>query len=586
MLNLPPGMNPDTFVKQHIDASLRGLMYVAGVAAGILLFRLVQYGVAPILVVQLSVCAVLLAALYFRDRIPERWLLSGICALLLALTFLALTRFGLLTPALLIFTVLPIVVAGLRNLKTAVIVAFFMIAVLIAVAWLYAAGIVENDSKLSEYLTRPANWIIYCVAYSVMVYWGVSLAASLTRHWRDAYHHLQQAKDRVQQEEQKNARLQRQQSLSQLSGGLAHDFNNILAAITSNVESVLPTTEDPEARAALNDALSASRHGAALAGSLVSYANPSELETKPVAVNDTVEQALGWIRRLLPENTEVVFFPCAENCCIDTDENHFTSTLLNLILNARDAMPEGGTISVAVKLVSIDQNEDRLEFESLSSGMYVAVSVSDTGGGLPEGSESCIYDPFYSTKNPAEHSGLGLASVYSFMQRSGGVVYSENSVSGATFHLLFKANQASIQLEGTQTKKASKTGFTESQPVILLVDDDKAVVKAMERLLKVEKYAVITAFSGDLAWEILNANTKHIDLVISDVTMPGDIQGYDLAKLIRQNYPSMPVVLISGYRFNAVNPHNEQLGVKLLEKPVPKNVLLSEIELALSKVGG
>ncbi len=583
MRNLPPSINPDTFVKQHVDASLRGLMYVAVVAAGILLFRLVQYEASPILVVQLSVCLLLLAALYFRERIPTQWLLLGICMLLLALTSLALTRFGLLTPALLIFTVLPIVVAGVRNLRTALIVAFFMIATLTGVGWLYAAGIVENDSKLSEYLTRPSNWIIYCVAYSVMVYWGVSLTASLTRHWRDAYHHLQQAKDRVQQEEQMSARLQRQQSLSQLSGGLAHDFNNILAAITSNVEAVVPVTEDPTARAALNDALSASRHGAALAGSLVSYANPSKLETKVVSVSDTVEQALGWIRRVLSEQTEVVLSPCTEDYFIDTDEHYFTSTLLNLILNARDAMPEGGTISVAVNLVSIDQTEDRLEFESLSSGKYVQISVSDTGGGLAEGSESYIYDPFYSTKNPAEHSGLGLASVYSFMQRSGGIVYFENSLSGATFHLLFKACKASVQLEKTQTNQTRQTAFTEIQPVILLVDDDKAVVKAMERLLKVQNYTVITALSGDLAWEILKANTKHIDLVLSDVTMPGDTQGYDLAKLIRQHYPSMPVVLMSGYRFNTVNPHSEQLDIKLLEKPVPKNVLLAEIESALSK---
>ena len=564
-------IDPDEFIRSHIDQSLIGLIVVSVVAIAILLFRLLQYGSSAILAVQLTVAASLLAVLLFRRHIPSTVLLTGIVGLMMALTGLAVMRFGLATPALLIFTVVPIVVGAVQGLRAGLFTAGLLVTVVIVTGVMHTSGRLDSYDTLLGYLQKPANWIIYIVAYLVMVSWGIVLADSLSRFWRASYNDLKLAHARVEQEQQIAAELHRHKVVGQLSGGVAHEFNNILAVVSANAETVkiLSRAGDYEAvDESIDSVIHACHSGTELTRSMLAFAHSAALKPSLVNLNEVVEDILGLIVRTLPDSIEL-------KTSLDSDIEHvlldgamLSSALLNLVLNARESMPDGGEISIETRSRTFDGTD------------YVEVVVTDNGIGISKETESKIYDPFFTTKDRALNSGLGLSMVQGFVKQSNGEITFKSSESSTSFVMRFETDAAK---ETTTTPADNITEIKGRHKCkVLIVEDDKAVRDATRRLLKACGYEVHTAPSGDRAWQLITDGLE-ADVVLSDVVLPGTLQGTDLAMNLKQRIQSPPVVLVSGHTFDEVHGIEGSLKGNILMKPVSKTDLINALEAAMNQ---
>jgi len=253
--------HPENRMQQLIDQSLVGLMYIALMAIGVLLFRVYQFGVTAVVVVQLVGCTILSVGLFLRRQIPQSIVMGGVLFLVVLTAILALVRFGLVSPALVIVTIFPMIIAGVHGKNPAFLFIFCMCLAIVGVGVLYVVGIIQPGTSLQDYMVQPINWAGYALFYGGMVVWGSVVAAKLTEYWREGLRDLKKAEDETLREREVVATLQRQPSIVQLSGGVAHDFNNILAAITTNLEIALDHSGDREKAnfvdVALNDAMDA-----------------------------------------------------------------------------------------------------------------------------------------------------------------------------------------------------------------------------------------------------------------------------------------------------------------------------------------
>ncbi len=575
--------HPENRMQQLIDQSLVGLMYVAMLAVCVLLFRIYQYGVTAILNAQLVGCTVLSIGLFFRRKIPQSTVMGGVLVIVVSTAVLALVRFGLVSPALVIITIFPIIIASVHGKKPALFFIVSMCLAIISVGALYVAGIIQPRTNLQEYMVQPLNWVIYAVLYGGMVFWGAIVAAKLTEYWRQGLRDLKNAEDETLHEREVVATLQRQQSIVQLSGGVAHDFNNVLAAITTNLEIALDNSGDRGKASivdvALNDAMDAAEKGADLTQSLLSFAKVAVLEPKPLDLNKVVERSVSWIGRTIPENIEIEIELGDDLRAVHADKGSLLSALLNLIINARDAMPDGGHIQIRTQNFEIFENESNRFFKGLAPGNYVELRVKDSGTGIDLSEQSQIFEPFYSTKGPSGGSGLGLAMVQGFMVQSGGTVYVMSELgAGATFGLLFRANEETG--EEINTQLPDMVNSESSGATLLVVEDEKLILNSLETMLSGAGYQVLTASSGDQAWKLLSQDSN-VDLVLSDVVMPGKLQGADLARNIQRANLYVPVILMSGYTFSSGEEKKMEVVSQLLHKPIRKNELIDAIEKAL-----
>jgi len=571
-------------MQQLIDQSLVGLMYVAVLAVSVLLFRIYQYGITSILAVQFVACSTLFFGLFFRHKIPRSVVMGGVLAIFVIVPVLALVGFGLTSPALVIITIFPIIIAGVHGKKPALLFAFLMFLVIVSVGVLYVVGVIQSSTNLQDYMVQPINWGLYAICYGGMVYWGASVAAKLTEYWREGLRDLKNSEDETLREREVVATLQRHQSIVQLSGGVAHDFNNILAAITTNLEIALDHNGGREKASvvdvALKDAMDAAEKGADLTQSLLSFAKVAVLEPKPLDLNKVVERSVSWIGRTIPENIEIEIDLDDDLKAVNADKGSLLSALLNLIINARDAMPAGGHIQVRTQNFEIFENESNRFFKDLAPGHYVELRVKDSGTGIDLSEQNHIFEPFYSTKGPSSGSGLGLAMVQGFMVQSGGTVYVISELgAGATFGLLFRANEESV--ENLKTRISRPVNSKPSGATLLVVEDEKLILNSLKTMLTGAGYKVRTASSGDQAWKLLSQNTN-VDVVLSDVVMPGKLQGADLARNIQRAKLQLPVILMSGYTFSSGQEQNMEAVSQLLYKPIRKNDLIDAIEEALS----
>ncbi|MGP6088072.1 PAS domain S-box protein [Antarctobacter jejuensis] len=377
-------------------------------------------------------------------------------------------------------------------------------------------------------------------------------------------------------------RAQKNESIGQLTGGVAHDFNNLLAIIMGNLE-LLREQIDDEVLIEMADAgIRASQRGADLSRSLLAFARKTQLEPEIVDLNDVARQAQNWMRRALPESIQVETSLLAGLWPTRLDQSLIESSLLNLILNARDAMGGHGKLTIETANTRIDEAYIDSRKEELPPGRYVMLAVSDTGSGMDAETMAQIFEPFYTTKPPGSGSGLGLSMVQGFVKQSGGTVqvYSEIGV-GTTFKLYFSAEHhgsgrvftPEIEKQVEQTNSAR----------ILLVEDDDGVRAMLRTILKRANYTVVSAPSGDDAYKLFQ-NDSNFDLVVTDIVMPGELQGTQLAKLIRKDQMEIPFIFLSGYAAEAT-VHGNGLRPEDLRimKPVPKAELLSAVSRLLSK---
>ncbi|OAN80174.1 hypothetical protein A8B78_11095 [Jannaschia sp. EhC01] len=380
------------------------------------------------------------------------------------------------------------------------------------------------------------------------------------------------------------AQAQKMEAIGQLTGGVAHDFNNLLAVILGNLELIEEIDNAKEIREYLDAAKTATLRGADLTKNLLSFARKSPLAPTTIDINQTVKEIKMWSSRVIPANIDVETSLLAGLWPVKADPSLSQNVLLNLILNARDSMPNGGKMTIETSNVRIDEEYRDLRGEDVEPGRHVMLAVSDTGEGIAQDQLEKIFEPFFTTKPVGTGSGLGLSMVQGFMKQSGGTVrvYSEEGV-GTTFKLYFKAISGSPEAS-RRAKPDNTSQMIETGANILIVEDEVAVLEVLKSTLEKAGYLITAASSGDEAlrtWE----SAPHFDLLVTDIVMPGELQGTHLARALRDRNPDLPIVFMSGYASEAT-VHGNGLrpdDIRLM-KPVPRAELLAAVEKALAAV--
>ncbi len=377
------------------------------------------------------------------------------------------------------------------------------------------------------------------------------------------------------------AASQRLESIGKLTGGVAHDFNNLLAVILGNLE-LLEDDQLSKAQMALIDAAIASTlRGADLTKNMLAYARRASLDPKIVDLNNIARHAKNWVGRTLPEAIDIETSLLASLWPVQVDPSTLESALLNLMLNARDAMNGRGKLTIETANVRIDEEYVDTRNEDLEPGRYVMLAVSDTGGGMSEDILAQIFEPFFTTKEIGRGSGLGLSMVLGFMKQSGGTVrvYSELGV-GTTFKLYFPALEAGQ--DTTKLVQRDVTGTADGTYRILVAEDEVEVCNVIIRTLERAGHSVTAVHSGDAAYAVFEAD-PNFDLLVTDIVMPGTLQGTDLSRALRDRWPELKIVFMSGYAHEAT-VHGNGLrpeDIRLM-KPVQRGDLLAAISKALN----
>ena len=381
--------------------------------------------------------------------------------------------------------------------------------------------------------------------------------------------------------EQRLRQAQRMESVGQLTGGIAHDFNNLLTVIIGGVESVGERlAPDDELTQLCEMALSAAERGADLTRRLLAFARKQTLEPEPVDVGCMIDGMEQMLRRTLGEQITFRFETGEKLGSALVDPSQLESALLNLCINARDAMPQGGRLTIEAGSATLDDAYAEQHFD-VSPGDYIMLAVSDTGSGMTPDVVERAFEPFFTTKPIGKGTGLGLAMVFGFVKQSGGHVriYSEPG-HGTTVRLYLPcATQAAA---GPARPPQVGNDIVAGEERILLVEDDELVRINAERMLRVLGYQVVTATDGVEAMEILSRG-ENVDLLFTDVVLPGGMSGPALADAARALRAGLRVLYSSGYTDKAL-VHNGKVGssVHLLSKPYRRQDLARKVREALA----
>jgi PAS domain S-box-containing protein len=373
---------------------------------------------------------------------------------------------------------------------------------------------------------------------------------------------------------------QKMEAIGQLTGGIAHDFNNILTVIIGTNELLLEALSDrPDLAESAKIVDEAGERGAQLTSSLLAYARRQPLQPRETDINKIVAGVMKFLPTTLGEQIEIVAHLDSAAWRAFVDPPQLETALLNLVLNARDAMPNGGRLTIESNNVVLDDEIARINSDMVP-GPYVMIAVSDTGVGIPAAIRDRVFEPFFTTKETGKGTGLGLSMTYGFIKQSSGHIniYSEEG-HGTTIRLyLPRADAVASDFKGETTNQA--VGGNET---VLVVEDDAMVRRHAIALLQSLGYSVIAAASADEALAIVETD-QPIDLLFTDVVMPGSLNGRALSEIARARRPSLRVLFTSGYTENVL-VHRGRLdpGVLLLAKPYHKADLAHMIRVALSE---
>lgn len=374
---------------------------------------------------------------------------------------------------------------------------------------------------------------------------------------------------------------QKMEAIGHLTGGVAHDFNNLLTVILGNTELIHELVENDEELGELASmTISAAKRGAELTRRLLAFARRQALEPKQLNLNHLITDMEALFRRTLSEEIDLRFILDETLGHCEADLNQLESALLNLVINARDAMTHGGRLTIETSKVSLEQESREAAFD-MHPGNYVMLSVSDTGHGMTPEILAQAFEPFFTTKLPGKGTGLGLSMVYGFLKQSGGQakIYSEPG-EGTTVKLYFPLVPSSTVYEAPEVQFSGFTGGTET---ILVVEDDDLVRQHVVSLLTGLGYAVIETTNGPDALQKLDQHPE-IALLFTDIIMPGGINGRLLANTAVARHPNLRVLYTSGYTENAIVHHGRlDPGIALLSKPYTRQALARKVRTALDK---
>jgi PAS domain S-box-containing protein len=381
---------------------------------------------------------------------------------------------------------------------------------------------------------------------------------------------------------------QKMEAIGQLSGGVAHDFNNLLMIVLGNLETIQRRVKELGGSAniqrALNSAMRGAQRAAALTARLLAFSRRQALSPRPLDVNKFLSGVVEFLQRSLGELIEIEAVGAPGLWQIEIDAAHLESALVNLAINGRDAMPHGGKLTIEAANVFIDEEYCRVNQE-LSPGQFVTVCVSDTGTGMSKDILDRAFEPFFTTKELGQGTGLGLSQVYGFVKQSGGHIklYSEPD-QGTTVKMYFPR----LVGRGAEEEEvpSEPVGVGEQDETILVVEDDDDVREYLLDVLRDLKYQVISASSADAALNILKRAALRVDLLLTDVIMPGT-NGRELGRLAQQLRPSLKILYMTGYSRNAV-VHQGRLdeGVEFIQKPMTQADLSARVRQILDRSPG
>lgn len=384
--------------------------------------------------------------------------------------------------------------------------------------------------------------------------------------------------------EESEARLrqsQRLESVGQLTGGVAHDFNNLLTVVQGNAELLVEELgHEPRRQALAGMILKAAERGADLTRSLLAFARRQPLEPRAFDLNARVADMQPLLHRTLGEDVEMRMVPGAGLPRVMADPVQLESAILNLCLNARDAMLHGGLLTLETGLRELDAAQMG-DFPDSVSGSFVTLAVSDTGCGIPADQQERVLEPFYTTKEVGMGTGLGLPMVYGFCKQSGGhfSLYSEPG-EGTTVRLYLPAAEKEDVTAATAVESDSREVLGGSE-CILVVEDDPMVREYATQQLSQVGYRVLSADSGPAALDRLEQG-ETVDLLFTDIVMPGGMNGRQLADLVQERHSRIAVLFTTGYTENAVVHHGRlDPGVELLGKPYRRQELLRRVRQVL-----
>ncbi|MGJ8596295.1 PAS domain S-box protein [Sulfitobacter sp.] len=379
------------------------------------------------------------------------------------------------------------------------------------------------------------------------------------------------------------ARSQRLDAIGKMTGGIAHDFNNLLTVIVGNLELLEMRGADARQLPLIHDALSSAESGADLTSRLMVFARRSNLKPETANLQDLCTDTLQLLKRTLGANFHIQTDFADKLDRVQVDPAQLQSALMNLAFNARDAMGSGGELLVSVQNVTIDDTYMAQE-TGIEAGDYVRLSVSDNGAGMSVEAQRRAFEPFFTTKTESGGTGLGLAMVYGFVRQSGGhiTLYSELGL-GTSFGLYFPALPHDAAHADTEAQKntTSKMPLGNGEVVLIVEDNPKVRKLSIERIRDLG-FETLEAESGDQAYEMLTQDIK-VDLVFSDLVMPGTLNGFNLASKVTAEFPKLKVLLTSGYASDVLtNAMPENLTYDILHKPYRQSELAARLHALLA----
>lgn len=372
---------------------------------------------------------------------------------------------------------------------------------------------------------------------------------------------------------------QKIEAIGQLSGGIAHDFNNLLSVITGNIEYLALSITDKTHRDCLDEADKAAQMGSRLTHRLLTFAKQGQLQPVVLNANEPVLSAIELLSSTIGETINLSHHLSPDLWRIHADSSEVENTVVNLVINARDAMPDGGNIKVKTRNVSVTTDEINDGF-GISPGDYIQLSVADDGCGMTDEVKAHIFEPFFTTKEHGKGTGLGLASIHGFVNQSGGHVYVYSEVGQGTTIKLYLPKYSR---KGNEHNTARPTELqpTSNDARILVVEDNDMVRKMTVMRLRALGFNTEQVSNGKKALQFLE-NKPDTDLVLSDVVMSGGLSGFDVAAWIQSNLPRCRILLTTGYNDPATdNGNNNTSDLKILQKPYSIVEMQAAINVAL-----
>jgi len=494
-----------------------------------------------------------------------------------ATVFSAAVSGGPTSPALGGFVLIVIVAALLWGERAALVAGALDIAALVALLAADHLGRLPapwfSHSPLHHTLARTFHVLIATFA----VYYAVRF---MVQRQKEAEGEARKAWLALRSRSAEEGRLRqslKMEAVGQLAGGIAHDFNNLLTVIRGNLEVFRIAPDSADGRSSLEAAVEAIERGKDLTNRLLAFSRKQPLKPEIIDPGELLVSLRALLRRTLGEGLDVQIHLAADLWCCEVDRNELQSALINLVVNARDAMPDGGRVVISAR--NLDVQDSWAVGAEVPPGKYVVLEVRDFGMGMPPDVKERAFDPFFTTKPKGKGTGLGLSMVYGFIKQSGGHIDIESRPGRGTTVSLFLPRTDRVP----EAPRAQVSGpHPAAGERILVVEDDPAVRRVAVRLLSALGYDPVPAADGAAALELLEGGC--FDLLFTDVVLPGPHSGADLAETARARCPELSVLFTSGYAHDVlVREGRLPSGVRLLKKPYAPEELNEAVNRALKR---